>query len=226
MKMQKLVVLLILLMTTSFVISQSPEAATAIAALIEGFFVNRSMNFDFIIYRCPLGELVDKISKLVEVSAKILRLNNIEKNLIINQSAVLLFNESAQFSEFYQKTTIINEFPKKDYLFVYIQHFKFNDLSQFHFNPWNPNEIWSDIYFLVDLQDEKSIGLVTLTLFQQSNCRSFQSVLVNHFTKTSRRWEGKKFIEEKFRNFNGCELVVPFNDLSWRLLDVVRAIEI
>jgi hypothetical protein len=223
--MQKLVVLFVLLIATSFVMSKSPEAATAIAALIEGFFVNRSLNFDFIIYRCPLVELVDEVSKLVKAPAQILRLDNIEEDLIIKQSAVLLFNESARFSEFYRKTTIINEFPKKIYLFVYIQHFKYYDLSQFHFNPWNLKEICNNIYFLLDQQDEKPISLVTLTVFQQPNCRSFQSVLVNYFTKTTRKWEGKKFTEEKFRNFNGCELVIAFSDFSWQLLDVIKAIE-
>jgi hypothetical protein len=59
--MQKLVIFFVLMMAAGFINSEDSGMASAIAGVIEGFFVNQSINFDFIIYRCPLIGLVDEI---------------------------------------------------------------------------------------------------------------------------------------------------------------------
>jgi hypothetical protein len=223
--MQKFLPSFVILLAVSFVASQDTGAATAIATLIEDFFVNQSINFDFTNYRCPLVKLAGKISKLVKVPTKILNLDNIEKVLTINQSAILLFNESARFFEFYTKTAIVNEYPTKLHLFVYIQNFKSNDFTQFHFKSWNPKELCNNIYFLVDLQRGNAIDLFTVTTFQQPECRLYQLVEINHFSKTLKKWETRKFIEQKFRNFNGCEMVIAYDESVWDLLRIAETIE-
>jgi hypothetical protein len=223
--MQKLLAVFVLLMATGFVTSQNSEAATAIAALVKDFFINRSMNFDFIVYRCPLVKLVDKISKSVKAPTTVLRLDNINNRFFINQSAILFFNESARFYEFYQKTTAINDYPKKLYFFVYIQNFKPVDFTQFQFNLWNSAEIFNHIYFLLDDHWRKGIDLVTITTFQQPICRFYELSLLNRFSKTTKKWENRKFIVEKFRNFNGCELVITSINTSWHYFSILKEIE-
>jgi hypothetical protein len=223
--MQKIATFLVLLMAAGLLLAQEPDASKAIAAIIEDFFVNQSINFDFIIYRCPLVKLVDEISQLVKAPAKVLQLESIDKLLAINQSAILLFNESARFMEFYAKTNTLNEYPRKLHLFVYIQNFKAGDFSQFYFNPWNTREICNYIYFLVNLQLSSSIDLVTTAAFQQPNCRLLQPKVINHFSKASKKWESRKFTEEKFRNFNGCEIVIVYDENAWTLLTIFKAID-
>jgi hypothetical protein len=49
---------------------------------------------------------------------------------------------------------------------------------------------------------------VTYTTFQQPNCRKFNQLTINRFSKATKKWETDKFAIEKFRNFNGCELKV------------------
>jgi hypothetical protein len=161
----------------------------------------------------------------VKVPAKILRLDNIDKRLNINQSAILFFNEFDLFKEFYAKATALNEYSNKLHLFAYIQTFNSDELSQFQCNPWNPEEICNHIYFLIDRQQDNSIELVTTAVFQQPECRLLQLIVVNHFSKVTKKWKNRKFIQEKFRNFNGCELVIAYDDFSFSLTRIPMEIE-
>jgi hypothetical protein len=167
--MQKLVMIFVFLMAASFVISQDSGAATAIATLIEDFFVNRSIRFDFINYRCPQVELIDKVSMLAKTPAKIRYLNFSYSNIVINQSAILLFNDSDRYYEFYRKSSVTSEYPKKLYLFAYIRYLKLDDLLQFYCNVHDTTNICAHVYFLLDRNS--SIDLVTTTTFQQPECR-------------------------------------------------------
>jgi hypothetical protein len=64
------------------------------------------------------------------------------------------------------------------------------------------------MYFLLDNKTKNTIELTTQVYFQQPNCRQFQNRTINWFSKVSKKWESRDFEIKKFRNFNGCELVV------------------
>jgi hypothetical protein len=209
--MEKSLQAFILLVFVSFVCSEIPlvnttesSAATAIAAIVENY-----ENFDFIVYGSPLEGLVNEISILTGKPMKIRKIDRHSNVLKIRQSAFLFFSDIFLFYEFYDMSILANEYPRNFHFFVYIKNFNRRDLDYLvPATPLNPHLLYRFINFVLEYQNDDSIDLVTFTTFQQPNCRTFNRVNINRFSKATRKWENRRFSAEKFRSFNGCELVV------------------
>jgi hypothetical protein len=56
--------------------------------------------------------------------------------------------------------------------------------------------------------NETSIALTTFDTFHKPNCRSYHRIEVNQFMLETQKWRDEKFSADKFKDFNGCELVI------------------
>jgi hypothetical protein len=92
--------------------SKESLVPTAIAEIVESFQHKHSMNFDFIIYKSPLDDLVNEIAKSVKKITIITETVDLSANpessklpyppsylsiISINQSAILFFNDEKNF---------------------------------------------------------------------------------------------------------------------------------
>ena len=91
-------------------------------------------------------------------------------------------------------------------------------VKKYHFISYIENEdfkIWTTNFktnnkfnFEYFLENGKfHITLWTFNRFVQPSCRSWTKTFVNRFSKIDGRWENGNFEVEKFKNFNGCQLV-------------------
>jgi hypothetical protein len=181
--------------------SDETSTAKAVAEIIENVFVNRSINFDFILYHGSLGSLADKVAKSVNRVTRIIKIKNPTETLPVEQSAVLFFDS-----------------PK---------HYKKEDLAK----AWPISQalkINRQVYFLCDNKEKDYIDLRTHMFFNKYNCRKFKNSRVNQFSKISKKWRNQNFTKQKFKNFNGCELVVkrdePFEPFAIEIHDIIASI--
>lgn len=61
-------------------------------------------------------------------------------------------------------------------------------------------------YFIVETS--KEIQLLTLEWFTERACHTQQTILINSFIKSNKKWKEKLEIDEKFKNFHNCTLNV------------------
>jgi hypothetical protein len=190
------------------------QTATAIVEIAENIFYERSITFDIITYRNSLRKLVNEVAKSLQKGTAIVNIDNSPGSLAINQSAILFFDNVNHFNAFYKKADLANDYPKDLYFLVYIGNLK---RRKSHFPKpiyaLNPHKPFRFFYVLVDYKGEDYIELETLVTFQQPDCREFKNQTVNRFSKVSKKWESRQFEIKKFRNLNGCELIVGRNVL-------------
>jgi hypothetical protein len=211
--MQNLLTIFTLLLAVNLVSPQDTSVATAIAGIIENFFLPRSITFNYIVYRCPHLDLVNEIAMLVKTPAKVIVLE--PRNAIsIDQSAILFFNDTPQFVEFYRYSTIAIEYPKELHFFVYIVDFRFKKFDHLSFDFLYANLLLKDANFVTHSNND-TIDLTTFTMFQHPRCRKVHPKTINRFSTASKKWKNQRFAIEKFRNFNGCKIRIfdsIFND--------------
>jgi hypothetical protein len=178
----------------------------------------RSTSFNFIVNRYQQLSLVNEIAKIVDTPAKIIVLE--PKNTTpIDQSAILFFNDTPQFVEFYRKTMISFEYSKELHFVVYIENFRLGQFNNLSYDLLNPNSILRHSYFVTRF-DNNFIDLTTFTIFQQPNCRQARHKRINRYSITLRKWKNRKFSIVKFRNFNKCNLTVFDNFLVAKVLQI------
>jgi hypothetical protein len=204
--------------------SDETSTAKAVAEIIENVFVNRSINFDFILYHGSLGSLADKVAKSVNRVTRIIKIKNPTETLPVEQSAVLFFDSPKHYKNFHNKALLANQYPKELYFFVYIANYKKEDLAK----AWPISQalkINRQVYFLCDNKEKDYIDLRTHMFFNKYNCRKFKNSRVNQFSKISKKWRNQNFTKQKFKNFNGCELVVkrdePFEPFAIEIHDII-----
>jgi hypothetical protein len=207
--MKKYLQTLIVLLFASFIhsgTSFSSSESLAVPAIIEiiNKFSEKSINFDFIIYRCELDYLVDKIANSVNKVTNVIQFRKSPKSFNVSRSAIV-FVDHRDLKKFESRAFLSNEYPQDFYFFIYIVNFN-GVLKQATFQRViDPNLLHRFSSYLIN--HEHSIELVTYTTFQQPNCREVNKVTINRFSKVSKKWESDEFTMEKFRNFNECEFV-------------------
>jgi hypothetical protein len=194
----------VVLLSANLCSLQDLSVAKAIAEIIEEFILPRSISFDFIVYRCLHLGLVNEVSKLVQAKAKVL---NLKDGIFISQSAILFFNDTPQFIEFYRKSSIGIEFPKELHFFVYIENFRLDQFNHLFFDYLHPIFILKQSNFVARTNND-FIELTTFTMFEQPHCRQVNLKTINRYSVVSKEWANRSFAIEKFKNFNGCELKI------------------
>jgi hypothetical protein len=185
-------------------IGRSESMAAAAITEIANKLSEKEISFDFIVYRCELDHLVDKIAKSVDKPVNVIKVRN-SKEFRVCQSAIV-FVDHEELEVFHSHIVLGNDFPQDFHFFIYMATFK-GELKQIKSKEFiDSTRLHRFCYYLLDHKD--SIELVTYTTFQQPKCREVNQVTINRFSKVTKKWETDKFTIEKFRNFNGCELVV------------------
>jgi hypothetical protein len=196
--MKILLILTVVLSKNSNTIAISAPT-TAILEIADKFFINQSMNFNVFVHN---NRRIDKVLSLLKVPVKVENMN-LSKYHQTDESAILIFNETQWFLEFYIKMAPAYESARELYFFVYIENFKREDVDRLM-----PQQlVYHHFNFLFNLEGEDSIDLVTFAIFQQPKCRQSHSLTINRFSIKEKKWKSQKFSIKHFRNFNGCELV-------------------
>lgn len=181
--------------------------ASSMSQLIQKVYIGELKMFDFIIIdsdKQELFDLVDDISKKVDIPHRIIKLE--KKHMVLNQSAVLFFDGI----DSYQNSNLrLNGSLQKKYCFtVYILghfegdfniHLKKTKLSR------RQNHIFQFQNFIVC--ENELIKLITFEIFTQPNCRDWNEVEINRFSKHTKQWRNQNFVIEKFKQYNKCRLV-------------------
>lgn len=190
--------------------SKNSSVSLAISQIISDFYVTRSVRFDFIIYEPKAKNLSKVLSELTVVKAgdeytfKLMQVRAEKSVIEINNSAVMLFDTLRSYQDFHRRVSLTNMFSKQLHFLIYISDLK---KTQINLLLSVTNEIFHfETILLHDKED--SICLVTFITFQQPNCRAWQAIEINRFSKTTKNWENREFFVEKFDNFNGCQLIV------------------
>jgi hypothetical protein len=203
-KMKKVLVTFVLLMAANLVHSEASAPAIALVEFVKNFYLNQSLTFDFLVYK---STRFNKILSIAEAPARIEIIHSFEKQHLIEQSAILIFNDTKQYLEFYKSMMISTASTQELYLLVYIENLKPNDLNKITPQHQLSTRSYHENY-LIDLKGKDVIELVTFTTFQQPNCREFHPLTINQFSKLTRKWETQKFSTDRFNNFNGCKLLI------------------
>jgi hypothetical protein len=203
--MKKVLVIFILLLVVNLINSQESASSTAIVEIANNFFINQSIKFDFYIHQSR-DKRIDKILSNVGAPVNI-KVIDFEKTYAMDQSAILIFNETKWVMKFHRRMGNHTEKTQPVHLFVYIENFKLSDLQKLApKNHLRARAFYEN--FLIDLGSENFIKLVTFTSFQQPDCRQLHPLTINRFSKVQKKWKTQKFQIDRFNNFNGCEQVV------------------
>jgi hypothetical protein len=200
--MKKVLVIFVLLLVANLVKSQASAPTIAIAEIIKHFYKNQSIAFDF---HVQYSRHFNKISSLAEAPLRIKTIDNFKKQHRTDQSAILIFNETQLFLEYYHKMKFVTKSTRQLHLLVFIENLRSYEIERLapqHFSSLG----YLHVNFLLNFEGEDFIKLMTFIAFQKPNCRQFHPLTINQFSKATRKWETPKFSIKRFRNFNKCEV--------------------
>jgi hypothetical protein len=183
----------------------SPTAVTAISEIVEKLFAPRLIVFDVFVYR---SQIIDELLSSIKTPVKVVNIENFKEKLEIDRSTILFFDKPEHFIAFSMNVDVMIESPRELHFFVYIE-----GLKREHLPGLVPRSLYplmhKHLNFLFDFEDDDMIHLVTFTTFQQPDCRKFHPLTINQFSKATKQWDDpRRFSIERFRNFNGCELII------------------
>jgi hypothetical protein len=191
----------------------------AIREIICNFFVNQSESFDFIIHgnqSHKVGQLINDILKVKSGDAfayKLIQVKQGKEEVQVHQSAVLLFDTLQSYQDFHARAVLGKELIYK--FLVHIIDFDDSILEKF------PVPLSYDLFrfetFITQTFGSESVKLSTFVAFQLPICRKFVPVKINQFSTSEMKWKTREYFIEKFKNYNGCQLVVviPFQDIPY-----------
>jgi len=195
----------------SFYIRDIIATSSAIAEVCDKFFVEESINFDVIIYGPTSNHLEGIVngflSHIVEkTSTTVKYVNDTDKwNHKIESSAVLFFDNSKQVEKFHKNVKLENFSPKE------LKFLTFSDENLHLFPSYDltfseTTDIASHEYYIVNQRN--IIKLITVENFNNTHCNQPKPTLLNTFYKPVQKWDKPLENHKKFRNFNGCNLLV------------------
>lgn len=126
----------------------------------------------------------------------------------LNTSSILLFDSREEFNKLKNRISWQNARRTRHKHLVHIINGSTSDIE----NITDGFQI-DNVDFLIN-ESEGSIELVTGFMFTSKKCRSNQSVTINNFKRSTRRWASKIFYPDKYRNFHGCNLTLGYHHLE------------
>jgi hypothetical protein len=222
-KMKSIFVFFCLINFTICLRSDVNLISSAISQIIEKVYVDDLENFDFIVRGSKtqkLFDIVDQTRKISENPVKVIKVIKSLLKIKIDQSAVLLFDSFQSVLNIKQSL----HDSRKKVITIYIEGLTRKTLeirAKSHLKLILANPQMRNSYFLIN--DGDFLTLITLVTFQQPNCREWEAIEVNRFSKAERKWKSGKFLLEKFMNYSGCEMIVstpvnspPMSKLKFR----------
>lgn len=177
--------------------------ANAINLIIKQHFTKRVKNFEVMFEKEDSKKIADIANELMRKCKFPLKTRQIiqgHEKILIQESAVLLFENMNSYRQFHNRTDH-NLCPKSLFFLVFIVNF---DRSKLVFKAATT---FLSEYFIVR-QDDHYLSLITFKQFEPPKCRRWVEVEVNQYSKHRMQWQSDKFHLEKFKDYNGCDLVI------------------
>ena len=188
---------------------QIGSLTSSIAQIVREFFVNRSENFDLIVFENKTQSLsgsVIEVIKLSQYPTKIIQISNQQTKIELNQSAILLFETANSFEYFLNNSILYHNFSKNFHFLVYVDdHLNFEPILSLNY----PFLLHSSFIFKNYNHDIKFI-LYGFNAFRSINCKELRMKIVNKFKMSNEKWEHSKFFLENISDLEGCELIIAF----------------
>lgn len=186
--------------------------ATAVEQIVRNFYENKSESFDFFIHGTEtrkMNDIVNEVAKKTQVPLRVYKIDHFEGQIKINRSAILMFDSLASYHSFHSQSVLGNVHPSDFFFVAYIESFH-DEVNKIVTTSDSNHPMRATLfrYAVFLLHQNDSLSLTTFVIFQQPDCRKWQPVQVNWFSKLSKKWIKNEFFLEKFTNFNGCELVI------------------
>lgn len=180
--------------------------ARAVSQIIHNYYGKRSERFDIKFFQSSyqkFGSIVDSMMKIDSGNSLPYKITIQKKNkiIVVPESAILLFENMDDYEHFHSRAVFTNELSKICHFLVYIQNF-----VEQRFNA-SLNGMFPLETFLVHKSDQ-SLSLMTYLYFQQHICRQWVKKEINIITEFSLKWKYDEYFIEKFKNFNGCEMII------------------
>jgi hypothetical protein len=131
---------------------------------------------------------------------------NGQKKFNIEQSAVILCNDLEDIDEFSKKVQLSNKYPKKLKFLVICEKSIDRNFPKPHKLYWKEGSIIEFEYFLINKAGK--LELSTYEWFLEGKCNEPQMTPLNLFSKSSFKWENDLQIEDKFKDFNQCSIIL------------------
>ena len=204
---------LIFLLASASGKDQSSVVPYAINEMINEHFTKLTAtwpgNVDIVVIGEETREVTRLINKLlsiksfeVKIKVKNAKLSG-DKKFMLNDSSIVLFDSAQNFKAVAAKLIWVPDPRKRIQHLVHVPGLKTSDISETIDDGFEIDHV----NFLMN-EDKKSIELVAGFMFTEHACRELQFKSINHFDKTTRKWENSIFYPEKYRNFHGCELKI------------------
>lgn len=180
----------------------------AISEIIRDFYVERSVQFDFITHNSmDLRDFMSEVGKLCfreNFPINVVQVREGEGVIHVRRSAILLFDNLKTYHDFHARAILRNQYPKQFYFLVYILNFDERETQSLITQNLTSMFRFETLLLLKN----GSLHLITFEQFQQPKCREWQISELNQFSRVSRKWKNRNYFPKKFKTFNGCELVI------------------
>lgn len=190
--------------------------SSAIKDLINKFYITQNLNFEIISYGNSSKNLNTILNGVLDLNKN--QFPTMLKNVFdvdkwkheVDQSLLILVKDFEEIVKFMEKVELGNFHPKKFVNLIFIENLKnIKKLKIFakYRHIYNIDEHFLHFtYFLIDSGQE--LQLFTLEWFTKLKCDKFQIILQDSFDKKFKKWKNSLKIEEKFKNFHNCMIVM------------------
>jgi hypothetical protein len=172
--------------------------------VINSLFVKHQILFDVIIYKTEsqnIFNIVDGIGTLLNG-----KISWTSEPFNLSQSTVIFTQNENNLNEIFLNTILENYFVKPLRFLIYVaEKFQFENLK-IPIPNYDQGHIGHFSYFFVE--ERKEIQLLTLEWFTEKACHVQQTVLIDSFEKSNKKWRNGLKSKDKFRNFYNCSLDV------------------
>jgi hypothetical protein len=185
--------------------SETSFIASAISQLIANVFADTKEGFDLIVVKNStkhekFNRIIDQVGKKTD-AFHIPRKISVNKPNLVNRSTILFHDSWASYKYY----IIGNVFKTKMYVLTVVDE-PMKDLNHSTFRHRGSTKFLLENFLI--FSDPEVISLKTFQTFQQPDCKTFQEIEVNQFSRSTQKWKHGNFSLKKFENFNGCQMVV------------------
>jgi hypothetical protein len=186
----------------------------AIKESLKQHFVVYEWSIDLIYCGSKSGTLTEKLlrEKSLEVKIRVINLDAAEK-VLITGPAIFLFDSLTKYVESMNKLSWIveKEFQLKSFpnILYFVPKHGIHEIVEWFAS--NSHHIHGASFLRI--VNDTTVDLITSFLFEPGQCKEPQYKTINRFSRSSLQWDNKTFFPEKYENFNGCELIVAYNQM-------------
>lgn len=159
-----------------------------------------------------INDIVDDILKINigrDFPLKVVSVRDTKVKIQVNRSAFLMFDSLELYRSFHQRIYLKHDYPSQFHFLVYVKDIKESQAEKLLLskNFTEDPKIIQYQSFLVHGDKGNTLKVLTFSMFQQLNCRDWITVEINRFSHKLGKWMSHEFFQDKFTNFNGCELI-------------------